>query len=359
MDLIKVENYINNLYDPNSGFFSFSKYSNPTLLSTDFAIMSLYLINGLERIDNKLIIKDLLRLKTPENSFIDFQYNQSMERGHKPDYILNQYTFFTLIALDQLGVTYEKLHFFDVFLDHNKLKEWLNSLNWSNFWYESNKIMFWLFFLSYIHKYGNDLDKLKAEEIVDIIFEILNKKQDKNTGFWGTNLNNNNLVDGCFGAAHILLFYEYYKREIPYKKEIIDNTLALHSKNGLVLNNEGGACEDYDVVEIYLRVLEQTDYRRNEVVNKIEQMKRTIISNQESDGGFPYLIGNRKYGIFKQKNNNVYRYSSWELMETKLYYSDTWATYFRILTVAIIDYILKIEIYKFQTYNLPGWGYIH
>ncbi len=358
MNTKHVTKFILNLYNSENGLFKFSSTSNPTLLSTGFSIMTLSLLENLDKIKKEKIIEDMLKHKTSQNKFIDKLYDPSVERFHKPDYTINQFSFFTLIALDHLDYRINNLDFFHEYLDINNLRNWFKSVDWSKFWYESNKVMFWLYFYSYIEKYGNESDKEKAKECIDYSFTVLNEKQDKNTGYWGTDLNNNDLVDGCFGAAHILLFYDYFNRTIQYKEQIIDNTLSLHSKNGLILTPEGGACEDYDAVEIYLRLLKQTEYRKRDIINQIEKMYHVINRNQETDGGFPYRISLRKYGLFKQKKEDVYRYSSWEMMEARLYYSDTWATYFRLLTLAAIDNILKENNKWFHSYSLPGWGFI-
>lgn len=358
MSIKKTYRYLKSMYDPENTFFKFSLTSNPTLLSTDFSLMTLFLCNI--SIDKKKdnLVKALLKTKTSSNSFIDPNYDDSIERYHKPDYIINQFTFFTLIALDQLGCRFDRLPFFDHYLNKNQLELWFHSLKWDQFWYESNKIMFWLYFYSYILNYGQEHDRQKAAECIDCAFKVLNERQDKNTGYWGTDLNDNNLVDGCFGAAHIYLFYDYFNREIQYPEKIIDNTLSLHSFNGLMLSQEGGACEDYDAVEIYLRVAKQSDYRKNEINDKLYRMKKTIIKNQDPSGGFPYRFTPRKLGFIKQKKTANYRYSSWELMETDIYQPDTWGTFFRLLSVAAIDSILADNPEKYNSYRLPGWGYI-
>jgi hypothetical protein len=358
MNITKISRFLLSLFDVQSCLFKFSEKSNTTLLSTDFAMLTMFLLGKSDEIINLNILKTISEYKTNIDTFTDKLYDPNIERFHKPDYIINQSTFFTLIALDQLGHTFNKLNFLEDYLNPNNVHGWFKSLNWSAFWYESNNIMFKLYFYTYAIKYSNENDKQKAQECIELAFEILNKKQDRNTGFWGTDLNNNNVIDGCFGAAHIYLFYDFFGKEIQYKEKIIDNTLSLHSSNGLLLTNEGGACEDYDAVEIYLRLLNQTDYRKKDIINRIEQISDVIKRNQEPDGGFPYRISKKKFGFFKQKKEDIYRYSSWELMEARLYYSDTWATYFRLLTIAAIDQILSKQNKWFQSYSLPGWGHV-
>lgn len=359
MKLKKATEYFLSLLLEKEGTFRFSTQSpHTTLLASDFAVMALFLTNSVDSLHKEKVIKALLEHKTAQNGFCDLMFDTGIERFHKPDYTINQFAFFTLTALDHLDIHFQKLDFFDEYLDVRKLAEWFDTIEWGRFWYESNKIMFWLYFYAYIIKYGNATDKARAKGCIEFSFNLLNSKQDKNTGYWGTDLNNNNIVDGCFGAAHIYLFYDYFGREINYKEKIIDNTLTLHTKNGLILTSEGGACEDYDAVEIYLRLMKQTVYRKQDIIKQLVKMKKTINRNQEPYGGFPYRISQKKYGLFKQRKEDVYRYSSWELMESRLYYSDSWGTFFRLLTLAVIDKLLQPENRWYKSYALPGWGYI-
>jgi hypothetical protein len=356
--LNKVDNYINSMLDPINGLYKFNSRGNATLLSTDFAILVKYLLG--QTFDSKLkekLIESTLKHKMEDNSFIDCRFDSSVERYHKPDYTINQFTFFTLIALDHMNYRLNSLDFFYRYLDPQEIKKWFEQIDWKCFWYESNKIMFYIYFYAYIIAYGEDLEKLKAEECIELVFTILNAKQDKNTGYWGTDLNGNDLVDGCFGAAHILLFYEFFNKDIQYLETIIDSTLSLHSQNSLILSLEGGACEDYDAVELYLRVLKHTDYRKQDIINHLESMREVILEKQNRNGGFPYRFWEKQKPFQFKPPGATYMYSSWDTMESRIYYPDLWGTYFRLLTVAAIEKILKYEN-DYQSYHLPGWGYL-
>lgn len=356
MNTGKVFLYLNSLYDNKERGYRFNSDGNVVLLSSDFVLMTLFLLDNPE-MKSEILADDLLKHKTETRSFFDLKFDETIDRAHKPDYVINQFTFFSLIVLDELGYHFDDLPFFDKYLNIDVMKQWFDSLKWNCFWYESNKIMFWMYFYSYIIKYGPQQKKQQAQECIEEAFNILNCKQDKKTGYWGTDLNNNNLVDGCFGAAHIFLFYDYFGKEIQYPDRIIDNTLSLHSDNGLILSAEGGACEDYDAVDIYFRLLKRTDHKRNDIYLRLEQMRNVIRKSQERDGGFAYKISQKKIGLFRKKKEDTYRYSSWELMNSRIYYSDTWGTYFRLLTIAAAEKMISGKsLYK--SYSLPGWGYL-
>jgi len=354
----KIIKYLNSLYVKETGSFLFSKYSNDTILSTDFTVMLCNLLKiDVDSYYNSEKIKDyLLQTMNVDGLFIDRKFDSSIERYHKNDYIQLQFTYFTLIALDILGVRFQELTFMKPFLKEESLEEWFQQLNWGNFWYESNKIMFIMYFLAYLMKYGDNELQTKANEMIQVCFRILDQKQDKNTGYWGTDLNNNNLQDGCFGSSHIYLFYDYFKKEIQYPNKIVDSTILLHSTNGLINRVEGGACEDYDAIEIYYRILKQTSYRNDEIHAKIRLMKDTLDKAQNRDGGYSYRLYAGK-SLFKDKKTK-YKYSSWDMMETPIYHSDIWGTFFRMLTIKMVEDILSNKK-DYNSYNLPGWGYFN
>ena len=219
--------------------------------------------------------------------------------------------------------------------------------------------MFVMYFYSYIIAYGNEIERDLAKRCIERCFEILNEKQNKETGYWG---NYPDKKHGCFGAAHLYLFYDYFKKEIAHKEKIIDSTLTFHSGNGLCINEEGGGCEDYNLLEIYLRVSTQTDYRKNEVLEKAYLMRNEIVAAQNNDGGFSYKFY-KPMNIFERIVNSkrkqaVYRYSSWGKMETAVYSSDLWASYFRTLSLAAADQLIDGKT-QLNSYHLPGWGYLH
>ena len=69
---------------------------------------------------------------------------------HDEEYLLFQMTYFTLHALDALDA--EPLHplsFTDTFLEPHALQHWIDQLDWSNAWLQSNRVMFVMSFLIY------------------------------------------------------------------------------------------------------------------------------------------------------------------------------------------------------------------
>lgn len=338
----------------NNGF-KFSQYSSQNILSTSFVVLTKHLLK--EEIGNKQkIIQYLLSTRNSEGYFIDPNYKYHEHPEHNPSYVIPQFTFFALSALDVLGVKDLELPFLDD-LNGEKLHSELDKSLEKNFWATSNQLMFLMYFITYKIKY---LEAVGYQEYFDIIFQFLNKNQNIENGFWGNDLTTKSIYAKAYGAAHIYLFYDFYKMEIPFTNKIIDNCLKMHSKNGLIQTIEGGACEDYDIIEIYFRCLKQTDYRREEILDQLRLMKKIFLKDKKWDDSFSYKTY-PKNNIYKVFDSNIktqkYKYSSWDYMETPVYLSDAWGTFFRHLSLKLIDNMLEGKT-DYNSGLLPSWGYI-
>lgn len=349
--------------------YKFHCNGNITMLSSDFAIMLNFLLKQPKNINTNSLSNCLLKQQNENGLFIEHDFSLADTSGsHKEDYILWQFTYFTTIALDMLGCKPKySFNFLKPLFDKNNLRNWFNKLNWDNFWYSSNQIMFFMYFLTYL-KERRGYDARLANDLIQECFDILDTKQDSNTGFWGNNLSEN-LFNGMCGAAHIYLFYDYYDRKINHVEKIIDNTLSLQNENGLFGSKFGGACEDYDAIEILSKVSKHTDYRKEDVHRAIMKTYMKINSRQQKNGGFSYCFKEeslietikriRRIILSRNKSEySTYSYSGWTKMTCKLFVPDIWATYFRSLTLAVIEKDTpELMETNFNFYDLPGWGY--
>ena len=347
--------YFNKIKTENG--FKFSEYSNQTILSTSFGVLTKHLLQ--KEIKNKQeIIQYLLSTRNSEGYFIDPNYKYHKHPEHGSSYVIPQFTFFTLSALDVLGVKNLELSFLNKF-NSEKLDEELNKSLEKNFCATSNQLMFLMYFLTYSLKYLN-VDKEEYRSYIDKIFHFLNKNQNAGNGFWGNDVTTKSMYAKAYGAAHIYLFYDFYNKEISFSNKIIDSCLKMHSKNGLIQSLEGGACEDYDIIEIYHRCLKQTDYRKEEVFEKLYMMKKTLMSDEKRDNSFSYkkYPKSKIHKYFDKKViTNKYKYSSWDYMETPVYLSDIWGTFFRHLSLKLVDNILEGKT-NYNSSTIPSWGYI-
>lgn len=364
MNINKIIEFNDNLQIADGVGFKFHNKGYATILSSNFAIMLNFLLVNSNKKHQKSLSNYLISQQQENGHFIDPNFLiTDTSYSHDEDYVKWQFTYFTTIALDMIGQKPKfKFNFLEPLLEKNELTKWFNELDWNNFWVVSNQIMFLMYFLTYIEKrLGDDNNWIK--DLINQCFDILDSKQDPNTGFWGTNINDN-LSVGMYGAAHIYLFYDYYGRKINHVKKIIDNTLSLQNVNGLYGSKIGGACEDYDAIEVLSKISRHTDYKKEDINRAFLKTYVKINSSQDKNGGFSYCL---KEDSLKQKfkeiihfksNKCTYSYSGWNKMQCDIFVPDVWATYFRTLTLAVIENdIPSLKGNKFNFYDLPAWGY--
>ncbi len=359
----KTVSFIESLYCQEDRGFRFHPKGNVTLLSTCFAVQSLYLIDKVHIVDTAKISEAIIQQQRYDGLFVDKNFSSEQLSGLQSiEYIEWQFTFFSLIALDMLGISSKTgLHFLEPFQEYKYLEQWLDTRNWTDFWYCSNEIMFLLYFLIKSRNDGDDTVDISINRII----EYLNARQDEKTGYWGEKVQLNPL-NGMFGAAHIYLFYHYLGKKIQYPDQIVLSTLALQLDDGLYGPAGGGACEDYDGVEILIRLLNRCPELKPNIEKSLLHTLKTLIGGIDRTGGFSYrLKKNAVPSVLKRIINQTlgrtkYRYSGWNLMECDKYSPDIWGTYFRLMTVAHIETTLGLpRTFPYNSYSLPGWGYLH
>jgi len=355
-EIKNIKKYSHSLFDETSNSFSFFKNNEPVILSTSFGVQLNYLLNNLDLYPKEKISNNLESQQIKENGFfIDSNFAIQNLGKFDADYLRWQSTYFATIAIDMLGFKPKyNFDFLEKYKNNEYLEKWFTNLNFKNFWLSSNKLMFLLYFLTY------EKEKLHInnDNSINLVFNLLNKTQDKNTGYWGTN-QGASLLNGMFGAAHIYLFYRHHDQKINYKNTIITNTIKLQNINGLYGSKNGGACEDYNATDILFHLFKYG--KKDEIKLCINKLYKAQIHEQRNNGGFSYKIDNRN-SIDKIKNilkpkNCYYTYSGLKNMKSNYYKSDLWATYFRTLSIAKIEKMLEINNYDYKFYNLPGWGY--
>jgi len=355
--------FLDSVYLPDTPGFLFRKGGAETLLSTCFGVQLLYLLNRRDRYDEGGLGERLLSMQQADGLFVPLGWHRKdMVGRHSQEYFLWQTTFFSLTALDMLGfVPKYPLSFLSNVSDNKSLMDWLRKRDWKDFWYSSNEIMFLLYFFIYCAE-RLDVPEYKFFELTLLVLDYLDGSQDAITGYWGDECGSNPL-NGLFGAAHVMLFYDYFNRKPPSSSAMLQTTLDLQLPNGFYGNNFGGACEDYDAIEIIVRTAAE-NLQSNKVRNCMNRMRQTLLKAQCPNGGFSYQIAGLSLKsllhkvLLKYKKQDVYRYSGWGKMVSNVFEADLWATYFRTLTIALIDDSLNMADFgAYVFYDLPGWGY--
>tara|TARA_Y100000748_G_scaffold205079_1_gene171681 strand:+ start:14474 stop:15664 length:1191 start_codon:yes stop_codon:yes gene_type:complete len=386
-----IKNYILSLKNPQGGFILQKQYNQATLMSSAFSILSLELINCLNHIDAETEASHFLKHQDKESGLIidpKLIFNNSNIENLEKNYIHYQTTAFSISALDALGYTLEhKFIFLDVFRGKQKIIQFFDNINWDNPWHESNKIMFLLQFFSYEYIRVKNNQSLN---FIHIILDQLDKMQDPKTGLWGTQFNASSFV-AMAATYHFLIFYKYFNRDINFSEHIAASVLRLQMKDGLYHPfGGGGACEDLDAIDVLSKVVNYID---NRTEKSLKNSYHALEKNFNSDGGFcwakrpsfaflfglEYLNPTSKifnYNMFKWvvKNNligslfpsikedKVYRYSNWDEMKFNIRYSDSWSTWFRLLSIAAIEKMhpsIKSNDIDFKFRPIPSIGWLH
>lgn len=357
-----VTGFLEWCHDPDTYGFRFSPRGQATLLSTCFGVQLAYLHDIGDVYDRGRLANTIRTCGQPSGLFRDPEFRvDDLVGSHDATYLDWQFTYFSLIALDMLGAASDQpLAFLAEFKQSSFLAAWLESREWDRFWHASNEIMFLLYFLTWESVHCPS-QKGACSESLNQCFAELDRRQDPQTGFWGTE-SGGDLAQGLFGAAHIYLFYEYHNRPLQYRREAIDTTVKLANQRGLYGGLYGGACEDYDAAEVLLRTAAMGEILPAAAVDVLQRMKQSI-TDACRRGGFPYALPRPgTLGVvdrvsFKIRGQSLYRYSGWQKMESALFSPDMWGTYFRTLTLAMIERSSNPSSLG-VTYDLPGWGYL-
>lgn len=358
-----VEKFIRSTYQPDIGGFRFTPNGEVTLLSTCFGVQLCFLLQKTNLIDKKKTEKFILNQRLGDGTFLDKDFSSKELTGRQSEkYLIWQFTFFSLTALDMLGCNGEQnLEFLDAFKDEQHVKSWLADLDFKDFWYSSNEVMFLLFFIAFRLKKEPGSDRFTNS--VSLIFDFLDRTQDPESGYWGER-SGNDFSNGMYGAAHIYLFYQHFNKVPSYVDQIVSNTVLLQRSNGLYDSFLGGACEDYDGVEILLRML-NWGADTKVITDSVKETYNTLVMKQHSTGGYPYRIPSLKPSMLIRRvierltKADTYKFSGWEKMASNVYSPDMWSTYFRFLTIANTEISLGLpQSYPYVSYDLPSWGYL-
>lgn len=352
--------FLNSLSEGDLGF-RFQARSSATLLSTCFGLQLIQLADLSDAFETDSICSRICGYQEENGVFRDPIFRASDLHGsHSSEYLEWQFSFFALVSLDWIGIRpTHPVSFVDEYVQSwARLENWLVSRKWDNFWYCSNEIMFLLYFLTYRSERCGDQDA--AQRIQDTL-DWLDQHQSSVTGFWGEGVEKTPET-GMYGAAHIFLFYDYFQRKIHHARQAVQHTLALQHPFGLFGNIHGGACEDYDGVDVLVRL---RPFVENQAA--VDQALQNVYHRLQCGKGLHALSyslshhslrGTISRMILWQRKQDHYNYSGWTRMRSNRFQPDVWSVFFRMMTLALIEQVLDVpETIAWNFYSLPGWGY--
>ena len=389
MNKKNIENYIFSLKNSNGGFYLQKNFNQTTLMSSAFSIITLELVDSLNKVEITKEQNYFLKYQDEKTGFfVDPNLNLDSKKIEdiELNYIHYQTTAFSLSALDALGMkTKYNFTFLNAFRGKEKILKFFEKIDWRNPWHESNKIMFLLQFFSY------EYIVIKKEDSLDdihTILDCLDSAQDSKTGLWGTQFKASSFASMA-AAYHFLIFYKYFNRKIKFSEKISSSVFQLQMRDGLFHPfGGGGACEDLDAIDVIYKTNSGVNTKSEE---SLKRAYRALLQNFDKNGGFcwakrptfPFLVGLKYFnpslelfniGMIKWiiKNNyigslipffkekKIYEYSNWNLMKYHINLSDSWSTWFRLLSIATIERLLpdlkKHDIdYKFRRLPSIGW----
>ena len=389
MNKKNIENYIFSLKNSNGGFYLQKHFNQTTLMSSAFSIITLELVDSLNKVEITKEQNYFLKYQDEKTGFfvdpnlnLDYKKIEDIELN----YIHYQTTAFSLSALDALGMkTKYNFTFLNAFRGKEKILKFFEKIDWRNPWHESNKIMFLLQFFSYEYIVIKEKDSL---DHIHTILDCLDSAQDSKTGLWGTQFKASSFASMA-AAYHFLIFYKYFNRKIKFSEKISSSVFQLQMRDGLFHPfGGGGACEDLDAIDVIYKTNSGVNTKSEE---SLKRAYRALLQNFDKNGGFcwakrptfPFLVGLKYFnpslelfniGMIKWiiKNNyigslipffkekKIYEYSNWNLMKYHINLSDSWSTWFRLLSIATIERLLphlkKHDIdYKFRRLPSIGW----
>ncbi len=316
----------------------FSDGGKATLSSTALGVLLAEGLGGMNElpVEPRELAEPILAAQDPVSGlFIDPLFAEIPLEGdlHGEEYFHWMNTGFALHALDALGERpRHRLAFLDRFLDSAVTRCWLEELDWSNPWRESNLVMHLLSGLLFSLKWeGNG----RAAEIYHAVLDWLDAHQDRRTGLWGTD-KGASLLNAVAGAYHFVPFYRYARRPVRGWSKIVDACLQLQQEDGLFGPGPGGgACEDADAIDLLCTAARAQKRVSPEIRKALTRAFWAMWNMQREDGSFPYA---------SVPGDAVYRFSSWPAMTARLNGGDVWATWFRLVALHTIRALLGDDL---------------
>lgn len=334
-----------------------------TRMSTCFGILFSSMLK--DDILRDVLFRDILRREVNRIGDALVEQYETDSLLHPTEYLREQTAYFCLRAIesagDRIDITADKIS--NYCIDSQMIRPWLEQLDWSDPWLESNRIMFQLAF------FGCRSGDREAANAVDAILSFLEETQENDSGFWGTRSGASSMR-AMAGAYHIIGHLIYNQREVRYLETMLDTILSLQSDDGLFLFTGGGnTCLDMDAIDLLCTIYPALDgSKKKKIDSSLSKATTSLLELQRQDGSFPESrsVQDRKNAIGMLSNDRVeqvwmgedrMRYSSWKLMEYDAVTGDIWSTLCRIVSLVRVGYLYGAgDSLDFSLIPTPGIG---
>jgi hypothetical protein len=245
------------------------------------------------------------------------------------------------MALAALGTKpRRRLEWLDSLADPATLVAWLESQNWDDrVAFTSNAVQNRIACMQYARDFMEDVSFASA---INIALNYLSQKCNPTTGLWGSSRPDTPqiLSDQVQAAYHFWLLYSYDLIEIPYPDLAIHFVLKTQSPLGgySPYRTASSACEDIDSIDPIVR------FGRVAPAQCAISARRAlpwVIYNFNDDGG----------AVFRRDEGFVYGH---QVLSSRKNESNLFATWFRLLSLALIDTGSPMQEVKWSFLDAPG-----
>lgn len=303
-------------------------------------------LDGLGETDRDTLAEWMAGFRRPDGTFrlpgmTDATVFKKPDLAETWTYIDFHLTNYTLGALDAIGrLDGAPLAFAEPWLDPMYLEAWLARRDMRDPWQEGNNIVNLASFL--LLMWQDHAKRAAAATALDLLVDWHLRLVEPATGFWGVGQLSDptRLLHAMAGATHNYHLFYALGRPVPFLEKAIDYCL---SRAPTVVS----ACIDVDIVDILAQAHRRTDYRRGDIEAWFRVLLPALLDFQDDDGGFA-----------DEKTPGVRRFDGWiGGYEEPQGISNTFATWFRWIAIAMISETLWPGLYPWTFRRTIGIGY--
>jgi hypothetical protein len=251
----------------------------------------------------------------------------------------------TSMALSALGAKPRyRLSWLDELARPNAMVKWLDQQDWDErVDFTSNAVQNRIACMQFSR---DSLGENSFSPVVKEALEYLSAKCNSATGLWGRASVSSSMVltRQVQAAYHFWLLYLYDSVDIPHRDRAIDNVLRTQSWLGgySPVSRLSSACEDIDSIDPIVRF--GLDVHRVKCLSSLRRASAWVLFNFNPDGG----------AVFRRDQELVYGHA---LMSSASNESNIFATWFRLLSLALIDNAKPVPNKSWSFLKAPGYQF--
>ena len=267
----------------------------------------------------------------------------------KPDlaetwrYIDWHITNYSLGAIDVIEPNRHRLLGFigDYLDDPGKLEAWFGRRDLRDPWQEGNNIVNLAGFMLLLKRDCSPTRARQIDAALGILFDWHERNQEPTTGFWGVGQLSDatRRLHAMAGSMHNFHIWYALGRPLPGQAYAADYCLTLPTAID-------SACIDTDAVDVLIHAHRMLGYRTGDIETWLRGKLIALLDFQNDDGGFADVL------------EGIRRQDGWVRgYEEPQGHSNTFATWFRWIAIAMIADVLWPSRWRWQFRTMIGIGY--